>query len=101
MNYKTLLGATAPTVVSSYDGSGIVQNPTNVDITNPADRVEVKPNGSEANVDTSGAEVPVDPTGGNPSGESTDSAAEDTRFNPTLILGVLAVAYFIFIKKKK
>jgi hypothetical protein len=97
MNYKTLLGAInilPPT--GSYDGSGIIQQ-------TPISPVEETPSESTP----SDKEVIVSPTGGEDYSKYNAATGEqaidkeESSFNPTLILGVLAVAYFLFIKKKK
>jgi len=100
MNYKTLLGATEPASTQSYDSSGINPNPTNVDITNPADKVEVKPSGSEANVDTSGGDVVVDPTSGDKVLYPDTTTGKQSFVSPLILLGAIAFAFFITRKKK-
>jgi|GEM_PF-1339776 len=98
MSYKTFLGATQ--VVQSYDGSGVsVGSGTNVSpIDEDPKESPAKPRDEVAEGPTDG----VDYSEQNKGGGSDEGAKppEEKSFNPTIILGILAVAYFLFKKKK-
>lgn len=94
MSYKTFLGATA--VVQSYDNSGI--NPTST-IISPVDNQPKDSFPSDGTQVTDEFIKPQDVV----VTENTDDESKpptDTSFNPTIIIGILAVAYFLFKKKK-
>ena len=96
MSYKTFLGATQ--VVQSYDNSGVSPTSTIISPVDEGPEESVKPKGSEVN---NTDEIIVDPTGGDykPKDEETPDDNKSS-FSPTLIIGILAVAYFLFKKKK-
>lgn len=99
MSYKTFLGATA--VVQSYDGSGVSYGSGAAANVSPVDE---DPKESPAKPKD---EVSEGPTGGEDYSEQNKGGGDegakpptDTSFNPTIIIGILAVAYFLFKKKK-
>lgn len=95
MSYKTFLGATQ--VVQSYDNSGI--NPSST-IISPVDE------GPKDSIPNDGTQVtdefikPSDVVVNENTGDEGAKPPTDTSFNPTIIIGILAVAYFLFKKKK-
>jgi hypothetical protein len=98
MSYKTFLGATQ--VVQSYDGSGVSYgSATNV---SPVDEdpkeSPAKPKDEVSEGPTGGEDYSEQNKGGG--GDEGAKPPTDTSFNPTIILGILAVAYFLFKKKK-
>jgi hypothetical protein len=100
MSYKTFLGATA--VVQSYDNSGI--NPTST-IISPVDN---QPKDSFPSDGTPVTDEFIKPQDVVATGEGGDYRPKDeetpddnkSSFSPTLIIGILAIAYFLFKKKK-
>jgi hypothetical protein len=99
MSYKTFLGATA--VVQSYDGSGVSYGSGTAANVSPVDE---DPKESPAKPKD---EVAEGPTGGEDYSEQNSEGGnykpkddDKSSFNPTIIIGILAIAYFLFKKKK-